>query len=53
MPRSRLSRPLVTDGTLFIGHSETLRDLGVDFEPLPLPQAFAYTKKATAVRGAA
>lgn len=35
---------LADDGTLFIGHSETLRNLNVDFEPMTVPQAFAYTK---------
>jgi len=35
---------LENDGTLFIGHSETLRNLDVAFEQLPLPQAFAYQK---------
>lgn len=37
---------LEPDGTLFIGHSETLRNIGVALEPMPLPQAFAYTKAA-------
>ncbi len=37
---------LVDDGVLFIGHSETLRNLNVPLELLPIPQAFAY-KKAT------
>lgn len=35
---------LAQDGTLFIGHSESLRTLGVPFEQLPVPQGFAYTK---------
>lgn len=35
---------LENDGTLFIGHSETLRNIAVPFEPMPIPQAFAYTK---------
>jgi chemotaxis protein methyltransferase CheR len=35
---------LVEDGMLFIGHSETLRNVTVPFEPVVLPQAFAYTK---------
>ena len=35
---------LAEDGTLFIGHSESLRSLNVKFEPLPIPQAFAYSK---------
>ncbi|MBI1336544.1 MAG: protein-glutamate O-methyltransferase CheR [Phycisphaera sp.] len=37
---------LVDDGTLFIGHSESLRNVNVPFEPVPVPQAFAYVKKA-------
>lgn len=36
---------LASDGYLFIGHSETLRTLDVPFAPLPIPQAFAYTKQ--------
>ncbi len=32
------------DGTLFIGHSETLRNLDVPFQQLDIPQAFAYRK---------
>ncbi|MFG0292412.1 MAG: CheR family methyltransferase [Phycisphaerales bacterium JB065] len=35
---------LAADGTLFIGHSETIRNTGVNFVPLNVPQAFAYTK---------
>ncbi|QDU72749.1 CheR family methyltransferase [Mucisphaera calidilacus] len=35
---------LADDGTLFIGHSETLRSLDVGFEPIGAAQAFAYTK---------
>ncbi|WP_428387516.1 CheR family methyltransferase [Mucisphaera sp.] len=35
---------LADDGTLFIGHSETLRSLDVAFTPMQEPQAFAYTK---------
>ncbi len=37
---------LTDDGFLFVGHSETLRTLGVPFVQLPTPQAFAYTKTA-------
>ncbi len=37
---------LAQDGTLFIGHSESLRNLDVKFEPIPVPQAFAYVKNA-------
>lgn len=42
---------LATDGTLFIGHSETLRNLDVPFQPLAMPQAFAYEKMPRAVKG--
>ncbi len=35
---------LADDGTLFIGHSESLRNLDVQFTQLDLPQAFAYRK---------
>lgn len=35
---------LARDGVLFIGHSESLRNLDVKFEPLSLPQSFAYTR---------
>ncbi len=35
---------LENDGTLFIGHSETLRNTKVPFEQLPVSQAFAYAK---------
>lgn len=36
---------LESDGTLFIGHSETLRNIDVGFTPMPIPQAFAYKKQ--------
>lgn len=39
---------LAKDGTLFIGHSESLRNISVPFEPVPIPQAFAYTKNKVA-----
>ncbi len=39
---------LAQDGTLFIGHSESLRNLPVAFELMSIPQAFAYTKKNAA-----
>lgn len=35
---------LADDGTLFIGHSESIRNTGVAFEQINVPQAFAYTK---------
>jgi chemotaxis protein methyltransferase CheR len=35
---------LEPDGTLFIGHSETLRSIPVPLQPMPIPQAFAYTR---------
>lgn len=46
---------LAPDGTLFIGHSETLRDLDTPFQPLAIPQGFCYRKVAApslAVRAA-
>ncbi|MEM8835205.1 MAG: protein-glutamate O-methyltransferase CheR [Planctomycetota bacterium] len=42
---------LADDGYLFIGHSETIRDLGVPFEPLGIAQAFAYSKQKPAGAG--
>ena len=39
---------LADDGMLYIGHSESIRNLGVAFEPVPAPQAFAHTKGRTA-----
>ena len=39
---------LEDDGTLFIGHSETLRNLDVPFSVMNIPQAFAYQKVAGA-----
>ncbi len=35
---------LANDGVLFIGHSETMRNIPVPLESLPIPQAFAYQK---------
>jgi len=35
---------LAEDGFLFIGHSESIRNLGVPFHQLSIPQSFAYTK---------
>jgi chemotaxis protein methyltransferase CheR len=40
---------LANDGTLFIGHSETLRGVEVPFVNLPEPQAFAYQKSSGGV----
>ena len=37
---------LQDDGALFIGHSETLRNLDAQFEALPFPPGFAYKKGA-------
>lgn len=36
---------LADDGALFIGHSESLRDIAVPFESVPVPHAFMYVKK--------
>ena len=35
---------LADDGTLFIGHSESLRNIDVPFESVPIPKAFSYIK---------
>ncbi|MEM8757804.1 MAG: protein-glutamate O-methyltransferase CheR [Planctomycetota bacterium] len=35
---------LADDGYLFIGHSESLRNLDVAFEQVPIPQGFCYKK---------
>lgn len=35
---------LADDGTLFIGHSESLRNISVPFQALPFPQGFCYQK---------
>ncbi len=35
---------LAPDGTLFIGHSENLRNIDVPFIPIDVPEAFAYVK---------
>lgn len=35
---------LQDDGTLFIGHSETLRNIPVDFKQMEIPQGFTYQK---------
>jgi chemotaxis protein methyltransferase CheR len=32
------------DGSLFIGHSETLRGLDTPFVQIPIPQGFCYQK---------
>ncbi len=42
---------LADDGTLFIGHSESLRKIPVPFEPTPIPKAFSYTKASKASGG--
>ncbi|MCX5689881.1 MAG: protein-glutamate O-methyltransferase CheR [Planctomycetota bacterium] len=39
---------LADDGTLYIGHSESIRSLPVAFAPMPQPQSFAYTKDRNA-----
>ena len=35
---------LAEDGTLFIGHSETIRSGEAPFTALPIPQGFCYRK---------
>jgi len=39
---------LADDGTLFIGHSESLDGVGVAFHRIPVPEAFAYVKEEAA-----
>ncbi|MFO0858201.1 MAG: protein-glutamate O-methyltransferase CheR [Phycisphaerales bacterium] len=46
------SDQLASDGTLFIGHSENIRNAQV-FQPLPIPQGFCYRKPAAMLRQAA
>lgn len=41
---SMFSNQLAEDGTLFIGHSERIKDLTNDFQQLPIPQGFCYQK---------
>jgi chemotaxis protein methyltransferase CheR len=41
---SMFSNQLAQDGTLFIGHSERIKDLTTDFTQLPIPQGFCYQK---------
>jgi chemotaxis protein methyltransferase CheR len=44
---------LAPDGTLFIGHSERIKDVTDRFDQVPVPQGFCYTKAAAARRMAA
>jgi chemotaxis protein methyltransferase CheR len=46
---------LANDGTLFIGHSERIKDLNHGFEALPIPEGFCHQKQdsISPVRGAA
>jgi chemotaxis protein methyltransferase CheR len=46
-------RQLAADGTLYIGHSETLRNIPVAFAALNVPQAFAYAKTTGVAKEAA
>jgi len=48
---SMFHKQLAEDGTLFIGHSENIRDFQ-DFSPRPEAQAFAYHKTAFINKGA-
>lgn len=45
---SMFHESLAPDGALYIGHSETLRDLGVGFEQVGPATAFSYRKRAQA-----
>jgi len=42
---SMFAEQLSPDGTLFIGHSETIRPGTSAFSPLPMPQGFCYRKE--------
>ena len=48
---SMFDNQLANDGTLFIGHSERIKDLTDSFEQLPIPQGFCY-KKSTNISNA-
>ncbi|MCW5768649.1 MAG: hypothetical protein KIT19_08180 [Phycisphaeraceae bacterium] len=39
------SDQLASDGTLFVGHSESFQNLPPSFESVPIPYAFAFTKR--------
>ncbi|MBO6514443.1 MAG: protein-glutamate O-methyltransferase CheR [Phycisphaerales bacterium] len=43
---SMFADQLANDGTLFIGHSERIKDLTTDFQQLSIPQGFCYQKPA-------
>lgn len=47
------SEQLADDGTLFIGHSERIKDISDRFEQVPIPQGFCYTKLPTTMKLAA
>jgi chemotaxis protein methyltransferase CheR len=47
------SDQLAEDGTLFIGHSERIKDISDKFDQIPIPQGFCYRKHSSAVRMAA
>ncbi|RMH27402.1 MAG: protein-glutamate O-methyltransferase CheR [Planctomycetota bacterium] len=44
---------LAPDGTLFIGHSERIKDIAGKFEQMPIPQGFCYSKVGKMARIAA
>jgi chemotaxis protein methyltransferase CheR len=44
---------LADDGTLFIGHSERIKDISDRFEQMQIPQGFCYTKMPSALKMAA
>lgn len=41
---SMFANQLAKDGTLFIGHSERIKELTTDFEQLAIPQGFCYQR---------
>jgi chemotaxis protein methyltransferase CheR len=44
---------LAGDGSLFIGHSERIKDISDRFEQIPIPQGFCYRKMQAAMKLAA
>ncbi len=47
------SEQLAEDGTLFIGHSERIKDISDRFDQMPIPQGFCYTPVAPSMKLAA
>lgn len=50
---STFAEQLAEDGTLFIGHSERIKDISDRFDQMPIPQGFCYRKVQAAIKLAA